>query len=72
MQVLVIMASYKREKQDAANMVVMKAEASVGLVNIPAEGTPLEREDEEARGVSSAEEQRLLNKVAEESLDKLV
>ena len=66
------MSSYKREKEDAADVAVMKAEASVGLVNMPAEEAANGREYANGEAVSPAEEQSLLLKTPEDSLDKLV
>lgn len=66
------MSSYKREKQDAENTMIMKAEASIGLVNVPAEETLSSTEIAQGGSDSLTEGQTLLNKVPEDSLDKLV
>ena len=66
------MSSYKREKQDAENTMIMKAEASIGLVNVPAEETLSSTEIAQGESNSLTEGQTLLNKVPEDSLDKLV
>lgn len=74
MQVLVIMASYKREKKQVEDTLT-KAEAAVGLVHLPtmelgipdeSDSLPIEVDD------LNVEEEALLKKVEEVPLEKLV